>query len=85
MSVTIAKDQDRIPTDKTAEQAADMHGAGSVYVDGKCYADILREQAEAAAKAAAEAESAAKAEFDLLDKQTAPDVAAESQGDDRGA
>lgn len=52
MTVTIAKYRDRIPTDKTAAEAASIHGAGSVFVDGKCYADILAEQAKPAEEVA---------------------------------
>lgn len=46
--VTIARYQDRIPTDKSPAKAAGIHGASAVFVDGKCYADILAAEAKAA-------------------------------------
>jgi hypothetical protein len=46
-SVTIAKFQDRIPTELSAERAAEIHGVGAVFVDGKPYAEILAAQAPA--------------------------------------
>lgn len=80
--VTIAKYGDRIPTDKSAAEAASIHGASGVFVNDRCYADILAEQELLAAAAAgspandpvdneADAKAAAAA-----DAQAAADAAA---------
>ena len=65
--VTVAKLQDRIPVDMTIEQAAEIHGPGNVYLDGVCYAEILKANTPAAVEASeivAEAKTKKKSKGD---------------------
>ncbi len=64
--IEVAKTDGRIRVDGSIERMAATHGANNVFIDGRCYADILAEE-EARATIAAEKTRAA----DLVRKEFA--------------